>query len=156
MSLEPGGIAPPEAPERSVVHWYTIDSGIAAADETGVRQPSATVRFVQVLQLQDDGPVTNAFGMPAYRLAEGGFAWGYEVPLQRLRDALVAAEVEVVTRIATLLQQGQTAPQVVATTAAEGYPELALRKQIDAIESERRAGALEVLHLRMFHGGVEV
>lgn len=153
MSLDPGVVPVLEAPERSVVVWYTIDSGVADANETAVRQPRATVRFAQVSQLQIDGaPATNAFGMPAYRLVAGSVVWEYEVPLARLTAALVAADADAVQRILALAGMGLTAEEIVQTTATEGYPEVALRRQIDVIETERRAGTLEVLSLRMVHG----
>lgn len=153
MSLDPGVVLAPEAPERSVVVHYTIDSGVADSGTTAVKQPSASVRFAQVLQLREDGaPLNNQFGMPAYRYALGGLIWAYDVPLARLVQAQIDAQIDVVTRVATLLGQGNTPQQVINITATEGYPELAMRRQIDVIETERRAGTLQVENLRPVQG----
>lgn len=153
MSLDPGVLAPPEVPERSVVVAYSINSGVAAHDTTAVRQPSAGVEFAQVLQLREDGtPLTNAFAMPAYRYADGGLVWAYDVPLARLMQANIDACTDVVSRTLELAQQGLQPTQVISTMAQQGYPELAMRRQIDAIESERRAGTLQVENLRALRG----
>lgn len=152
MSLDPGVALVPEAPEKSLAVWYTIDSGVATVGEQAPRQPSATVRFAQVVQLQVGGaPATNAFGMPAYRYAQGAVIWEYEVPLARLQQALGAAARDTITQALTRADQGQTPTQIITGMAMEGYPELSMRRQIDVIESERRAGTLDVV-VRMVQG----